>query len=174
VARQVPRIAALRRAGLIRGVALAGLEAQYPVRPLQPILDGFRDLGLGIEIHAGELAGAESVRDALRHGSPDRLGHAIAAFSDEAVLAEIAERGIHIEFCPSSNLALGVVPRIADHPIARAHELGLSYSINTDDPGPFACSLTSELELVGEAFGFGLEDFARIFDHTMQAAFADR
>lgn len=93
LARQVPRITALRRAGLIRGVALAGLEAEYPVRPLRPFLDAFRDLGLGIEIHAGELAGVDSVKDALRHGDPDRLGHAIAAFSDEAVVAEIAERG---------------------------------------------------------------------------------
>src|SRR5689334_9542097 len=34
LARQAPRIAALRRAGLICGVALAGLEARFPVRPL--------------------------------------------------------------------------------------------------------------------------------------------
>jgi adenosine deaminase len=174
LARQVPRISALRRAGLIRGVALAGREAGWPVQPLQPILEGFRDLGLGIEIHAGELAGIESVKDALRHGAPDRLGHAIAAFSDDAVIAEIAERGIHIEFCPSSNLALGVVRRIEEHPIARAHALGLSFSINTDDPGPFACSMTSELALLADTFGFGTADFARIFDRTMQAAFVDR
>jgi len=174
LARQLPRITALRRAGLIRGVALAGLEAEHPVRPLRPILDAFRDLGLGIEIHAGELAGVDSVQDALRHGAPDRLGHAIAAFSDDAVVAEIAERGIHIEFCPSSNLALGVVRRIEDHPIARAHALGLSFSINTDDPGPFACSMTSELQLVADTFGLGAADLARIFDNTMQAAFADR
>lgn len=173
LAPQAPRITALRRAGLIRGVALAGLET-HPVAPLRPFLDRFRDLGLGIEIHAGELAGVASVQDALRHGAPDRLGHAIAAFSDEAVLAEIAERGIHIEFCPSSNLALGVVRRIEDHPIARAHAMGLSYSINTDDPGPFACSMTSELALVARTFGFGAADLARIFDHTMAAAFADR
>jgi adenosine deaminase len=102
LARQVPRIAALRRAGLVRGVALAGREAEFPVRPLAPILAGFRDLGLGIEIHAGELAGADSVRDALRHGAPDRLGHAIAAFSDDAILAEIAERGIPSD--PAANV----------------------------------------------------------------------
>ena len=144
------------------------------MRPLAPIIDAFRDLGLGIEIHAGELAGADSVRDALRHGAPDRLGHAIAAFSDDAIVAEIAEREIHLEFCPSSNLALGVVRRLDEHPIARAHALGLSFSINTDDPGPFACSMTSEFELVADTFGFGAADFERIFENTMAAAFADR
>jgi adenosine deaminase len=67
-----------------------------------------------------------------------------------------------------------VVRRIEDHPIGRAHALGLSFSINTDDPGPFGCSMTSELELVAETFGFGAADLARIFDDTMRAAVADR
>lgn len=174
LARQLPRIAALRDAGLICGVALAGDEAGFAVRPLERCFDEFRDRGLGIEIHAGEFAGAESVRDALRYGHPDRLGHAIAAFSEDALLDEIAERGIHIELCPSSNLALGCVRAIDHHPIARARELGLSFSINTDDPGPFACSLTSELALVATTFGWGEADFEAIFETTMRAAFRGR
>ena len=100
LAPQAPRIAALRHAGLIRGVALAGLEAKFPVRPLARFIDEFRDLGLGIEIHAGELAGTESVRDALQYGRPERLGHAIAAFHIGAA-RESAERGI-ISILPSS------------------------------------------------------------------------
>jgi adenosine deaminase len=174
LARQAPRIAALRDAGLICGVALAGDEAGHSVRPLERWFDEFRDRGLGIEIHAGEFAGADSVRDALRYGHPDRLGHAIAAFSDEALLDEIAHRGIHIELCPSSNLALGCVPAIEQHPIAIARSRELSFSINTDDPGPFACSLTSEMELVAKTFGFDAHDFESIFDNTMRAAFRGR
>ncbi len=174
LARQAPRIAALRTAGLIRGVALAGAEAAFSVRPLERCFDELRDLGLGIEIHAGEFAGTDSVRDALRYGRPDRLGHAIAAFSDERLLAEIAEGSIHIELCPSSNLALGSVRAIEQHPIARARAAGLSFSINTDDPGPFACSLTSEMELVARTFGFDERDFETIFENTMRAAFRGR
>lgn len=49
-------------------------------------------------VSIGELAGVDSVQDALRHGAPDRPGPAIAAFSDDAVVAQIAERG----FTPSS------------------------------------------------------------------------
>lgn len=174
VATQVPRIVALRRAGLICGVALAGLETKFPVRPLRPFLDTFRDLGLGIEIHAGEFGGPDSVREALQYGAPDRLGHALAAFSDDALVAEIAERGIHIEFCPSSNLALATVQQLENHPIGRAKALGLSFSINTDDPGPFACSLASEFASVANTFGFNLDDFENVFDHTMRAAFRGR
>lgn len=75
---------------------------------------------------------------------------------------------------PPSRASSSACARIDEHPIARAHAPGLSFSINTDDPGPFACSMTSELELVADSFGFGAADLARIFDHTMQGAFADR
>lgn len=34
--------------------------------------------------------------------------------------------------------------------------------------------MTSEFERVANSFGFGAADVARIFDNTMQAAFADR
>jgi adenosine deaminase len=170
LARQTPRIAALRRAGLVTGVALAGDET-HPVQPLQRSLDELRALGLGIEIHAGELAGANSVRDALRYGAPDRLGHGLAAFGDPALLDEIGERGIHLELCPSSNLALGAVRHLEQHPIGRAKELGLSFSINTDDPGAFGCTLASEVAAVAAAFGWSRGDLDQIYDNTLRAAF---
>ncbi|HEY1814042.1 MAG TPA: hypothetical protein VGG74_16940 [Kofleriaceae bacterium] len=170
LARQVPRIAALRRAGLVCGVAFAGDE-RHPMRPLSRGVDELRALGLGIEIHAGELAGADSVRDALDYGSPDRIGHGLAAFGDPALLDAIATRGIHLELCPSSNLALGAVARLDAHPIGRAHAMGLPFSINTDDPGAFGCSLAGELAAVAEMFSLDLD---AIFEATMRAAFRGR
>jgi adenosine deaminase len=175
IERKAERILALGRAGLVCGVALAGLEeARWPVRPVRHVFDAFRDAGLGIEIHAGELAGPESVRDALEYGRPDRIGHGLAAFDDPALLDEIARRGIHLELCPTSNLRLGRVARLEDHPIGRARDLGLSFSVNTDDPGPFAITLTEELAQVGRAFAFTEADFTRMFEATMRASFARR
>jgi adenosine deaminase len=129
---------------------------------------------MGIEIHAGEFAGPESVRDALEFGVPDRLGHGVAAFRDPALIDLIRERRIHLEFCPTSNLRLGVVPRVEDHPIGRAYELGLEFSINSDDPGPFACSMNSEFELLRDTFHFDEKRFADILQSTRRAAFAGR
>lgn len=171
--RSVPKIRALSEAGVVCGVALAGREAEYPVRPLQRIFDQFRGMGLGIEIHAGEFAGPQSVWDALQYGAPDRLGHAVAAFEDESLVQTLLERQIHVEFCPTSNMRLGVVRRIEQHPLGVAREVGLEFSINTDDPGPFECTLTSELELVQRTFGFTAEDFERVFQSALRAGFAD-
>jgi adenosine deaminase len=169
--RQLPRILALHREGLVCGVALAGAEDRFPVRPLRSCFERFHDSGMGIEIHAGELGGPDSVRDALEFGVPDRLGHGIALFQDPELIDLVRERRIHLELCPSSNLRLGVVPRIEDHPLGRAAELGLSFSINTDDPGPFACSMNSEFELARDTFHFDEKCFATILQSAKSAAF---
>jgi len=169
--RQLPRIEALHKAGVTCGVALAGAEAEYPVQPLKDVFNLFRDLGLGIEIHAGEFAGPESVWDAVKHGSPDRIGHGVSAFEDEALVQLLVDEQIHLEFCPTSNLRLGVVQELERHPLSRARELGLSFSINTDDPGPFDCSLSSEFELVQKTFGFCEDDFGHVLRSTLDARF---
>jgi adenosine deaminase len=170
LARQLPRIQALREADLICGVALAGPE-EHPTKPLTRIVAQLHDLGLGIEIHAGEFAGPDSVWDALEHGDPQRIGHGVSAFQDPALIDTLAERNIHLEFCPTSNLRLGIVQRIEEHPLGRAHELGLEFSINTDDPGPFQCSMNSEFELVRETFGFTDSDFRAVYQSALRARF---
>jgi adenosine deaminase len=146
------KIVKLYEAGLVVGVALAGIEQGYPVEPFHKTFARFHEAGLGIEIHAGEWCGPESVWDALEHGYPDRIGHGVSLFQDQALIDLVRERDIHIEMCPTSNLKTGSVDRIENHPIAQAKRLGLSFSINTDDPGPFQCSMVSEYRLVSQVF----------------------
>ena len=165
------RIFALYEAGLVVGVALAGLESGNPVKPYQKTFEQFHEAGLGIEIHAGEWCGPESGWDALEYGFPDRIGHGVRLFQDEKLIETIAERGIHIEMCPTSNLKTGSIERIEDHPISVARDLGLHFSVNTDDPGPFECSMGSECQLLADVFGFGKSDFRAIYEHSLAARF---
>lgn len=157
--------------GLIVGVALVGREAQGPVRPLRDLFAYWREAGLGIEIHAGEWCGPESVWDALDNGSPHRIGHGVSLFQEPRLIEVIRERGIHIEMCPTSNLRTGSIAHIHDHPVGRARELGLDFSVNTDDPGVFGCTMTSEYQLLAERFGFGESDFQQLFAQSMAARF---
>ena len=72
---------------------------------------------------------------------------------------------------PTSNVKTGSVARIEDHPVQRAKELGLNFSLNTDDPGPFECSMDSEYQLLAERFGFDENDFEKIAENALKARF---
>jgi adenosine deaminase len=165
------RILMLHEAGLVVGVALAGPERGHPVAPFRKTFARFREAGIGIEIHAGEWCGPESVWDALSNGFPDRIGHGVALFQDPELLRQIQEQGMHVEMCPTSNLNTGSVRCIEEHPVGRANELGLSFSVNTDDPGAFECSMDSEYRLLAERFGFREGDLQRIAENALNARF---
>ena len=163
----------LYEAGLIVGIAIAGPEQGHPVRPFQRTLTRLQEAGLGIEVHAGEWCGPESVWDAIEYGSADRIGHGVSLFQDDELLHLVQERTIHIEMCPTSNLKTGSVARIEEHPVQIARNLGLSFSINTDDPGPFECSLASEYELLVDVFGFSEGDFQSIYERIARESVDD-
>jgi aminodeoxyfutalosine deaminase len=163
---------ALRQAGLIAGVAVVGVETGESLKRFAPWFERWRDAGLGLEIHAGEHTGPESVRDALDYGSPGRLGHALSAFRDAELVDRIRSQGVHIEFCLSSNLATGALTRLSEHPVVRALQEGLSFSLNTDDPGAFACTMNGEYGKAADAFGFKAQDFQAIYEKSLAARFA--
>jgi aminodeoxyfutalosine deaminase len=107
------------------------------------------DGGLGLVPHAGEAAGPESIREALDHGA-HRLRHGIRAVEDPALLAEIAERGVVLDVCPTSNLRTRVVPSLAEHPLPSLIEAGALCSISTDDPAMFNTDLGQEYALAAQ------------------------
>lgn len=162
---------ALQREGLIVGVALVGVETGESVQRYAASFRRWHEVGLGIEIHAGEHSGPASIWDALEYGHPARLGHGLSVFQDRALLDYIRRHNVHLEFCPTSNLRTGAVQNIEQHPIGRAREWGLSFSLNTDDPGAFECSLQDEYQLVAEAFAFNAADFMAVFRHALAARF---
>lgn len=165
---------ALYEAGLVVGVALAGPEQGYPVQPFHQTFAWLHEAGLGIEIHAGEWCGPESVWDALAYGHPDRLGHGVSLFQDPRLLDVVRERHIHIEMCPTSNLKTGSVSCIAEHPIGIARDLGLDFSVNADDPGAFECSIGSEYALLVDRLGFDEADLQRVYRCALAARFQPR
>jgi aminodeoxyfutalosine deaminase len=171
--RQTERIIALYEAGVICGISIAGLE-ELPLKPAEPLFRRLRDTGMGIEIHAGETSGPESVWDALTYGVPHRLGHGLAAFEDERLIEKVTATETHLEFCPTSNLQLGCIKSIEAHPLLAAKRHGLRFSVNTDDPGAFRCSMTSELELVERQFGLSRADLLGIHADTVAAGFLRR
>lgn len=165
------RTLALYRAGLICGFAVAGPEHGYPIRPFERTLARLEEAGIPIQIHAGEWCGPDSIRDAIEYGHLRRIGHGVSLFQDAELMEIVTTRGIHLEFCPTSNLKTESVPSIKGHPVSRAAELGMSFSVNTDDPGPFECTMVSEYELLVSTFGFDETMFKQIFTNSLEARF---
>jgi aminodeoxyfutalosine deaminase len=113
-----------------------------------------KSLGLGSVPHAGEVAGAASVRGALEALGADRLRHGIRAEEDPGLVRELADRGTVLDVCPLSNLRTGAVPSLAEHPLPRLVAAGVLCSISTDDPAMFDTDLSRDYEA---AVSFGLE-----------------
>ena len=149
------------------GVGLGGSEHRFPPEPFEAVFAAARRLGLRATAHAGEAAGAESVWGALRSLRVDRIGHGVRAAEDEDLLDYLAERGVPLEICPTSNLRTGVVRSIEEHPVRRYIERGLIVTINTDDPAMFGCSLAGEYRLLVEQLGFSRADVRNL---VLQAA----
>jgi aminodeoxyfutalosine deaminase len=128
------------------GVGLGGLEAEYPPEPYAEVFALARSLGLGSVPHAGEVAGAASVRGALEALGADRIRHGIRAEEDPSLVRELAARGTVLDVCPLSNVRTGAVASLAEHPLPRLVAAGVLCSISTDDPAMFDTDLTRDYE----------------------------
>jgi aminodeoxyfutalosine deaminase len=145
-AEQVVRYSAKYRERGVVAVGLGGMEADFPPEPYEPAFTLARSLGLGSVPHAGEAAGAASVRGALETLEADRLRHGIRAVEDPGLVHEVAGRGTVLDVCPLSNLRTGVVRSLEDHPLPQLVAAGVRCSISTDDPAMFDTDLTRDYE----------------------------
>lgn len=157
---------ARRHDGVI-GVGLAGDES-HPLAPFADVLAEARDAGLRMVHHAGETAGPESVREALTLGHAERLGHGIRVLDDEELVAELRQRRVPLEVCPTSNVLLGLVPSLAEHPLPRLRDAGLAVTVNTDGE----TALAEEYGRLREVFGYGDAELAGFARASIDASFA--
>jgi adenosine deaminase len=154
------------------GFQLAGDEAGFPPGPFLPAYEIAAGSGLGCTVHAGEHAGAESVRGAL--GLPvTRISHGVRAIEDPALVAELADRGTVLEVCPTSNVATRVVAGYEDHPLGALREAGVRVTLGSDDPPYFGCSIGSEYTVARERLGLDEGMLMEMTRTAVEGAFAD-
>ncbi|MDA0184306.1 adenosine deaminase [Solirubrobacter phytolaccae] len=169
---EIARRHAEERHPYVVGFNLAGDEAGYPPAQFHEAYAIAAASGLGCTVHAGEHAGAESVREALTL-PVSRLSHGVRAIEDPALVAEIAERGIVLEACPTSNVATHVFASYEEHPLRKLHEAGVKWTLGSDDPPYFGCSIGGEYAVARERFGFEEGELRTITRTAVQASFAD-
>lgn len=148
--------------GHVVGFGLSNDERRGNTVEFGPAFDIARRAGLACVPHGGELLGASAVRETLIALTPDRLGHGVRSVEDPRVLDEIVRRGVTLEVCPGSNVALGVYGTAGDVPLRQLIEAGALIALGADDPLLFGSRLSAQYELARTAHGFSDVELAEL------------
>ena len=161
------------RGSRVVALDLAGDEAGFRLDAHIPAFRFAIDHGLHRTAHAGEAAGADSVRETLRALHPTRIGHGVRSVEDRTLVEHLKASRIHLELCPTSNEQTGAWRPYSDHPIDRLSREGLSLSISTDARTISNIDLLREYARLAETFGWSEADFLRCNRAALEAAFVD-
>lgn len=189
-AREIAELAVAYRERGVVGFDIAGPEDGFPAAQHRDAFDYLAQNFFPVTVHAGEGAGLASIRSALIDGRALRLGHGVRIANDLQVISREAEevqvkfgdlarwvrdREIPLELSPSSNLQTGAVEawgeEIADHPFDLLYQLGFAVTVNVDNRTMSRTSLTRELALLVDAFGYDLDDLETFQFNAAAAAF---
>lgn len=151
------------------GFGMGGDEAKFAPVDFAPAYRLAQENGYGCTVHAGEVMGPESVWAAIRDLPVTRIGHGVRSVDDPRLMEELARRRIVLEVCPGSNIALGLYPDRASHPLHRLIAAGVPVTLNSDDPPFFHTTLGTEYDLAG----LDERQLRGIARTTIEASFAD-
>jgi adenosine deaminase len=149
---------------------IGGDETARPAAEFARAVAVAREAALKFTPHAGETSTAENVWEMVRMGA-DRIGHGIRAAGDAGLMAELRERGIALEVCPTSNVRTGAVASLEEHPLRTLFDAGVAVTLNSDDPGIFGCTLRGEFD-AARRMGFSEDELAVMAANARRAAFA--
>lgn len=151
-------------------LGLGGPEIGHPPELFAEAFDHALAAGMASVPHAGETVGAESIWGSLKSLKAQRIGHGVRCLEDAELVAELRERQIPLEVCPTSNVCLSVAASIAEHPLPQLLEAGLYVTINSDDPPMFNTTLTDEYLKIAETFNFSIETIEQLVLNAVRAS----
>ena len=175
---QIAELAVAYRHDSVCGFDIAGAEDGYPPSRFAPAFDYLKRHNVEFTIHAGEAFGLPSIWEAVQLCNASRLGHGVRLAEDiapDGTLGELAgyvrDRRIPLELCPSSNLQTGICDSIAEHPFGLLARLQFRVTVSCDNRLMSRTTLSRELALLSEAFGYGLADLQRFSVNAAKSAF---
>ncbi len=187
---EVAQLAVRHRDRGVVGFDIAGPEAGFPPARMRAAFEYLAEQYFPATVHAGEADDLDSIRGALLDGRALRLGHGVriaqdivldhedeeASYVSVGPLAQwVKDRQIALELCPSSNLQTGAIAgwgeELVDHPFDLLYQLGFRVTVNTDNRLMSATTLTRELALLVETFGYDVDDLETFQLNAADAAF---
>jgi adenosine deaminase len=175
----VEQVGALRRAGRadrIIGVGADSTELGVDMAAFAPAYREAARLGLRRTCHAGEAVGVgpENIRIAIEELGAERIDHGIAIAEDPGLMDEVADRGIPLTVCPTSNVVIANrYASLEAHPLREMVDSGLLVTINTDDPAMMALDLGAEYQQVATAMSMTVADLASLAREGIRSTWLD-
>jgi adenosine deaminase len=168
---ELARLAVEYRGRGVVGFDLAGGEAGNPATRHARAFAHAREHDLACTCHAGEGAGAESVRDAVHGCCVHRVGHATRLIEDERLLDYVNDRRIALEICLTSNVQTRAADSYGRHPFRAYFDRGLNVVLNTDNRLMSGTTLTDEYAHAAEHLGFTLDELCEVATNGFRSAF---
>ena len=154
----------------IIGIGLGGDERRTGSEAFHALYQEASQAGLKLTNHAGETTGPEAIWEALAIGS-ERIGHAISAIQDLHLIEDLKQQEVPLELCPTSNVRTGLCASFATHPLRRYFDLGLTVTLNSDDPAFFGSDLANEYLLAHAEQQFSRDELRQLARHSIRASF---
>lgn len=165
----------------VLGIDLAGsescsveLNSDY-VTLYEGLFARARSAGLKTTVHTGETASTKSagVVATVLKLKPDRIGHGIHAAYDDAALKLLADAGVTLEICPSSNLYTKAVADLDElrFILDKFKEYHIPFTLNTDGPYLLRTNLAREVIMLLDANVLSVDDIRTCFDNAKRASF---
>ena len=180
--REIAELAVRWRDRGVVGFDIAGAEKGYPPTLHLDSFQYCQRENFHFTIHAGEAFGPKSIWEAIQYCGAERLGHGVRIRDDiqhdddgnftlGRLAAYVRDCRIPLEVCPSSNVHTGVSPTIREHPIKLLVDLRFRVTVNTDNRLMSDCTMSSEMEALTDAFGWGLDRMQWLTINAMKSSF---
>ncbi len=179
--REIAELSVRHRDRGVCGFDIAGAEIGFPPTRHLNAFEYLQRENAHYTIHAGEAFGLPSIWEALQWCGAERLGHGVRIVDDITVeegrvalgrlSAYVRDRRVPLEMCPSSNLQTGAAESIAEHPIGLLTRMRFRVTVNTDNRLMSGTTMSREMELLSEAFGYDFDDMRWFTINALKSAF---
>jgi adenosine deaminase len=173
-ARTLARLAAQYAGRGVLGFGLSNDERRGDTSSFAPAFAIAERAGLALVPHGGELRGPEHVVQCVDQLHPDRLGHGVRAAESPEALVRLADRGVALEVCPTSNVSLGVYDTYEEVPVRTLLEAGIDVALGADDPLLFGSRLAGQYAVLRAAQDFGDAELADLARMSARRSYAPR
>lgn len=165
---------AIENKSTLLALDLADNEDGFEPKPFAELFAAARRAGLRTTIHSGEATHPKAtqwMQDSIEILGAERIGHGVQAVHSESLLKLLIEKNITLEICPYSNYLTQAFPSVSTHPLRQLFESGVKVTLNSDDPGMFASTLSDDYLLAQQHHNFGISEFTKCNQWAFDASF---